>query len=61
MVNLTTKELSIIKEQLGCEQVLVKKYSSYVNELSDPELKTKCEQIATKHQAHYNSLLKQLQ
>ena len=61
MVNLTTKELSLIKEQLGGEEVLVKKYKQYAKELSDPQLQTKCEQIAAQHQTHYNTLLNQLQ
>ncbi len=60
MANLTSKELSFITEQLGSEQVLVKKYKSYAKQLSDPALKSKCEQIAAQHQTHYNTLLNQL-
>ena len=57
MANLTSKELTALEDQLGMEQVLVKKYRSYAALTTDPQLKTKCEQIAGAHQAHYTRLL----
>ena len=50
MANLTSKELSAIEDQLNAEQCLIKKYKLYAQNASDPQIKTKCEQIAAKHQ-----------
>jgi hypothetical protein len=40
--------------------VLVKKYKSYANQCTDPQLKTKCEQVASRHQEHFNRLMTHL-
>ena len=60
MANLTAKELSAIEDQLSSEQILIKKYQLYAQASIDPQIKTKCEQIASKHQNHYDRLLNQL-
>lgn len=60
MSSLTSKELSGIVDQLGQEELLVKKYKMYAQMTTDPQLETKCEQIAAKHQTHYVKLLNQL-
>lgn len=60
MANLSTKELSSIEDLLTQEQSLIKKYSSYSQTCTDPRLKNECQQIAQKHQNHYNSLLTML-
>ena len=60
MSNLTSKELSAIEDQLGMEQVLVKKYKTYASMSTDPQIKTQCEEIAAKHQSHYTRLLSHL-
>lgn len=60
MANLTTKELSYLTDLLGSEQNLVKKYKMYGGICADPELQTKCQQEAAKHQEHYNTLMNQL-
>lgn len=60
MSKLTSKELTGIEEQLGQEEILVKKYKMYAQMTTDPQLRTKCEQIASKHQTHYTKLLNQL-
>lgn len=60
MANLTTKELQGIEDQLGQEQILIKKFKMYATAATDPQLKTKCEQIASQHQNHYTRLLNQL-
>ncbi len=60
MANLTAKELAALDDQLAQEQVLIKKYRMYAQQLSDVQLKAKCEQIATEHQNHYNTLMSYL-
>ena len=60
MANLTSKELTGIEEQLNAESMLIKKNKTYAKMCSDPEIRSKCEQIAAKHQNHYNSLLQLL-
>lgn len=60
MSGLSSKELTAIEDQLGQEEVLVKKYKFYAQMTTDPQLRTKCEQIASKHQNHYTKLLNQL-
>ena len=57
MSELTTKELTCISEQLGQEQLLIKKYKTYSQNTNDPQIKSKCEQVAAQHQNHYNTLL----
>ena len=57
MQNLTARELTAIEDTLGQEMNLVKKYKMYASATTDPQLKTKCEEIATKHQNHYNTLM----
>lgn len=57
MPNLTSKELSALEDQLNYEQILVKKYRSFASVCSDPQLRTKCEQVASRHQDHFNRLM----
>lgn len=57
MYNLTSKELAMIEDQLSAEQNLIKKYQLYASQCDDPQLKTKCQQIAAQHQNHYNKLM----
>ena len=44
-------------DQLGMECSLVKKYQMYAQNCTDPQLRTKCEEIAAKHRNHYQTLL----
>lgn len=60
MPNLTSKELTALEDQLNYEQILVKKYRTYSSQCSDPQLKTKCEQVAARHQDHFNRLMSHL-
>lgn len=60
-MNLTVKELMALEEQLGSEQVLIKKYREFANKCQDAQLKAKCNQIADKHQQHFNILMGYLQ
>ena len=57
MPNLSSKELSAIEDQLGVEQNLIAKYRTYASQVTDPQLKSKCEQVAAKHQSHFDKLL----
>jgi len=60
MATLSAKELTAIEDQLGMEQVLVKKLRSYAELTTDPQLKMKCTQLADTHQRHYSRLLNHL-
>lgn len=59
-MNLTTKELTAIEEQLGQEQILIQKFKMYAGMTQDQQLKACCEQIASKHEIHKNKLLNRL-
>ena len=61
MQNISAKELSALEDQLNYEQMLVKKYQAYAQQCSDMDLQTKCTQIASKHQEHFNKLMTYLQ
>ena len=53
---ITTKELGTIEDQLTLERNLVNKYTEFANTTNDTVLKTKYQQIAGKHQSHYDAL-----
>ena len=57
MGNLTQKELTALEEQLGFEQVLVRKFNTLADSCADTALKSKLQTIAGEHQRHYNRLL----
>lgn len=57
MANLTAKELTAIEDQLGIEDNLIKKYKMYAASSQDQQIKTKCDEIACKHQNHFNTLM----
>ena len=57
MANISSKELTSIEDQLSMEQLLVKKYTSFANTTGDRQIKEKCQQIATQHQQHFNTLM----
>lgn len=56
MPMITSKELGTIEDQLNLERNLVNKYTEYATNTNDAALKTKYEQIAAKHESHYQSL-----
>ena len=60
-MNLTTKELMALEDQLSSEQLLVKKYRNFAVLCTDAQLKATCNQIADKHQQHFNTLMGYLQ
>ncbi len=57
MANLTSKEMTALEEQLGSEQVLVAKYRGMAAMCSDAVIKNKLEQIADRHQQHYDRIV----
>ena len=60
MPNLTSKELSAIEDQLNMEQLLVKKFQTVAQLTSDPQIRTKCENIAKKNQENIGKLISHL-
>lgn len=56
MSTLTEKELSTIKDLLSAEELLVKKFKMLAEHAEKPELKRQMENIAEKHQGHFNEL-----
>lgn len=57
---MTSKELSYVEDILNAEKVIVTKYQDYANQITDPNLKSLCTQIASKHMQNYNNLFSQL-
>ncbi|AEF17675.1 MULTISPECIES: spore coat protein [Thermoanaerobacterium] len=54
---LTQKELGYISDELASEQLIIKKYQTAVNQVTDPQLKNVFQKNINVHQNHYNSLL----
>lgn len=61
MPNISSKELSAIEDQLSLEQLMIKKYRQAAAIAADPQIKSKLESIAVKHQNHFNTLYKHLE
>ncbi|MCI8553908.1 MAG: spore coat protein [Clostridiales bacterium] len=57
MANLTSRELGALEDVLDAELLLVKKYKSYAALSTDPQLRTQYEQLAGKHQNHFDRLM----
>lgn len=56
MGTLSEKELSILNASLTEEDLLVKKYQFLASQTQDQEVCSKFQQIAQKHQKHFNEL-----
>lgn len=56
MNQLSEKELSCLNESLNEEELLVKKYQMLAQHAQDTEVKQKMEQVAARHQSHFNEL-----
>lgn len=54
---MTPKELLYIEDALSHEQHMQLKCNNYAAQIKDPQLKTFVEQLAQKHQQHYDRLL----
>ena len=57
MATITTKELSGLDDILNQEHNLVLKFKHYAQGTDDPKLKTQFEQIASKHQQHFDTIM----
>ena len=60
MAQITTKELAAIEDVLTLEQNLITKLEAYASTVSDTELRQKYEQIAERHQRHYDEIYSNL-
>ena len=60
MVEITSKELTALEDILSAEQCLVAKFTECAQEATDAELKSKYEQIALRHQRHYDEIYSNL-
>ena len=60
MAQITSKELSAISDLLTVEENLIAKYKCYAAEANDAALKNQYEQIAQKHQRHFDQLYENL-
>ena len=56
MAQITCKELSALSDLLTMEKNMVAKYKAYACETTDNALKNEYEQIAQRHQRHYDEL-----
>ena len=56
MARITAKELSALSNLLTMEQNLVAKYKNYAEQTTDSVLKNHYEQIAARHQRHFDEL-----
>ena len=60
MAQLSEKELSFLGDILCEEALLVKKFKMLAEHAEKPELKNQMENIAQKHQGHFNELYSKL-
>lgn len=58
---LSEKELLYIKDFLSWELLAMKKCHEAASNCQDPQIKQAIEQVGSKHQQHYNTLLSHLQ
>lgn len=58
MANLTSKELTALEDQIGCEETLVKKYEAMACLCNDAAIAQELQTIAGKHRAHFNALVR---
>lgn len=56
MAQITEKELSAISDLLTVEENLIAKYKAYASTATDSVLKNQYEQIAQRHQRHFDEL-----
>lgn len=58
---LTQKEQLLLKDQLSHEKVCIEKYSNYVEQARDPQLKQLFNQYGSQEQQHYDTINQLLQ
>lgn len=59
-VKLSSKETSMLQDQLSHEKVCIQKYQNYANQASDPKLKQLFQTYAQQEQQHYNTISQML-
>lgn len=57
---LTTKNLTILSDQLGHEALLVHKYAHAAQTVNDPAIRSQLYSISEQHRKHYDTLLNYL-
>lgn len=60
MAQITAKELSALSDLLAMEKNMTAKYQQTATEVTDATLKDHYEQMAMRHQTHYDELLSNL-
>lgn len=60
MKQITEKELAGLSELLNEEELLIHKFEMLASHCEDAEVKAKFEDIANKHQSHFNALYEQV-
>lgn len=61
MANLTSRELTALEEQIGSEEMLVKKFEAMACLCNDTKIQQDLNNFANKHREHYNTLVSFLQ
>ena len=56
MATLTSKELSSIEDQLTAEKTIITKFNHYADETNDLQLKSMLQDVANRHQSHFDRL-----
>ena len=56
MRQLEGKDLNILKDQLGCEELAYKKCLLYSQQIGDQQLKGFVNQLASQHKQNYNTM-----
>lgn len=57
---LTAEELKALQDQLGAEELIIKKLKTYSSQIGDPQLKMCCDELVSQHKKHYDTLLTHL-
>ena len=60
MAQITCKELSAISDLLSAEETMISKYQALACTTADSALKNEYEQMAQRHQQHYDELFSHL-
>lgn len=58
---LDDKNLTVLEDQLNAEALVIKKYTLYKTQCTDPNLKSICEHAEQMHRRHFDSLYSYLQ
>lgn len=59
-MSLTQPELQQLRENLSAEMLMIQKYSTYAQQVNDPQLKQVCTNILRTHERHRDMLMRQL-